>query len=117
AASMVLTMAPAAFAADAAEGEQESIDWGANNTYELGDDTTLRGVYTISGDTYTIDLDTHTLTVDTIQVKYDSGLTIKTSGSTGTRAVAALKDNITFQVGGKLTLGQNVTFNNPVYVI
>lgn len=119
AASMVLTMAPAAFAADAAEGELENITWGENNTYKLSADTTLKSVYTIDGDTdavYTIDLDTRTLTVDTIQVKYGSGLTIKSDAQTGDRAVAALKDDIKFEVGGKLTLGPNVTFKNPVSI-
>ena len=119
AASMVLTMAPAAFAADAAEGELENITWGKNNTYKLSADTTLKSVYTIDGDTdavYTIDLDTRTLTVDTIQVKYGSGLTIKSDAQTGDRAVAALKDDIKFEVGGKLTLGPNVTFKNPVSI-
>ncbi len=118
AASMVLTMAPAALAAEtAADTALENIDWGAKNTYMLDDDTTLKSVYTISGDTdaiYTIDLDTYTLTVDAIQVKYGSGLTIKSSALTGTRAVAAVEDAIRFEVDGKLTLGPNVTFTAPV---
>lgn len=119
AASMVLTMAPAAFAADAAEGELENITWGENNTYKLSADTTLKSVYTIDGDTdavYTIDLDTRTLTVDTIKVAPNNELAILSSKTGGTvKAVDAEKD-IKFQVGGKLTLGPKVTFENSVYV-
>lgn len=121
AASMVLTMAPAAFAADAAEGELENITWGENNTYELSADTTLKSVYTINGDTdavYTIDLDTHTLKVGTIEVAPNGNLAILSNTTetdkVGTVAAANEKDGIEFQVGGKLTLGPKVTFADPV---
>lgn len=122
AASMVLTMAPAAFAADAAEGELENITWGENNTYELSADTTLKSVYTINGDTdavYTIDLDTHTLTVDTIKVAPNNKLAILSSTTEANKVgtvAANEKDSIEFQVGGQLTLGPKVTFADPVSI-
>lgn len=119
AASMVLTMAPAAFAADAAEGELENITWGENNTYKLSADTTLKSVYTIDGDTdavYTIDLDTRTLTVDTIKVAPNNELDILSSTTGGTVKAVDAKKGIEFQVGGKLTLGPKVTFADPVSI-
>lgn len=119
AASMVLTMAPAAFAADAAEGELENITWGENNTYKLSAGTTLKSVYTIDGDTdavYTIDLDTRTLTVDTIKVAPNNELDILSSTTGGTVKAVDAKKGIEFQVGGKLTLGPKVTFADPVSI-
>lgn len=120
AASMVLTMAPAALAVDtAANTASENIDWGAKNTYMLDDDTTLKSVYTISGDTdaiYTIDLDTYTLTVDTIKVAPNNELDILSSTTGGTVKAVDAKKGIEFQVGGKLTLGPKVTFADPVSI-
>lgn len=117
AASMVLTMAPVAFAADANSDVTENIEW-TRNTYTLGSDTTLKNVYEINADTntvYTIDVDTHTLTVGTINVGKDSGLTLqgKEGGSVEASADA---EAITFKVDGQLTLGSDVAYNSPVQI-
>ena len=117
AASMVLTMAPVAFAADANSDVTENIEW-TRNTYTLGSDTTLKDVYEINADTntvYTIDVDTHMLTVGTINVGKDSGLTLqgKEGGSVEASADA---EAITFKVDGQLTLGSDVAYNSPVQI-
>lgn len=117
---MVLTMVPAAFAADTEPDVTEDIAWGTNNTYQLSEDTTLKSVYTIEADTntvYTIDVDTHTLKLDTIQVGSNSGLVINSSdaatgGSIETSNVTS--GRIIFELDGSLELGPNVTFNSPV---
>ena len=78
---MVLTMVPAAFAADS----DVSLDWtqtGADPafyTYKLSKDTTLKQVYTIAADTksvYVIDPDTYVLRADTIVVNKGSQLNV-----------------------------------------
>lgn len=118
AASMVLTMAPAAFAADV-----QDLKWDDSNAYKLTEDTTLgqNGAYTINADTntvYTIDVDTYTLSVDTVTVNANSGLVIKSEVKDGTGAVAATESNetgsIAFKVDGSLVLGPNVKFESPV---
>ncbi|HIX90156.1 MAG TPA: S-layer homology domain-containing protein [Candidatus Agathobaculum pullicola] len=115
AASMVLTMVPAAFAADTVN----DIQWSDEGVYKLSEDTTLRSVYTIDADTntvYTIDVDTYTLKVDTLKVGENSGLTINSSNTATGGAIEAsgTSGNITFEVDGSLELGPNVTFNSPI---
>ena len=116
AASMVLTMAPVAFAADANSDVTENIEW-TRNTYTLGSDTTLKDVYEINADTntvYTINVDTHTLTVGTINVGEKSGLALK--GTKGTVQASTEGKAITFNVGGQLTLDRGVTYNSPIQI-
>ncbi|MGO5029838.1 S-layer homology domain-containing protein [Candidatus Agathobaculum pullicola] len=115
AASMVLTMVPAAFAADTVN----DIPWSGEGVYKLSKDTTLRSVYTIDADTntvYTIDVDTYTLKVDTLKVGQNSGLTINSSNAATGGAIEAsgTSGKITFEVDGSLELGPNVTFNSPI---
>lgn len=119
---MVLTMVPAAFAADS----DVSLDWtqtGADPafyTYKLSKDTTLKQVYTIAADTksvYVIDPDTYVLRADTIVVNKGSQLNVSGSNAKGGVMRAATDGgNITFQVGGALGLGPYVTFESPVVI-
>lgn len=111
AASMVLTMAPVAFAADA-----QDVNWDSNDTWKLTEETDL-GTYSIAKDTntvYTIDVDTQTLKVDTINVGEDSGLALK--GTKGTVQASTEGKAITFNVGGQLTLDSGVTYNSPIQI-
>lgn len=119
---MVLTMVPAAFAADS----DVSLDWtqtGADPafyTYKLSKDTTLKQVYTIAADTksvYVIDPDTYVLRADTIVVNKGSQLNVSGSNAKGGVMRAATDGgNIIFQVGGALGLGPYVTFESPVVI-
>lgn len=119
---MVLTMVPAAFAADS----DVSLDWtqtGADPafyTYKLSKDTTLKQVYTIAADTksvYVIDPDTYVLRADTIVVNKGSQLNVSGSNAKGGVMRASTDGgNITFQVGGALGLGPYVTFESPVVI-
>lgn len=111
AASMVLTMAPVAFAADA-----QDVAWDDTNTWTLTDTADL-GTYSIAKDTntvYTIDVDTQTLKVDTIDVGEKSGLALK--GTKGTVQASTEGKAITFNVGGQLTLDSGVTYNSPIQI-
>ena len=119
---MVLTMVPAAFAADS----DVSLDWtqtGADPafyTYKLSKDTTLKQVYTIAANTksvYVIDPDTYVLRADTIVVNKGSQLNVSGSNAKGGVMRAATDGgNIIFQVGGALGLGPYVTFESPVVI-
>ncbi|WP_373164447.1 S-layer homology domain-containing protein [Agathobaculum sp. Marseille-P7918] len=117
AASMVLTMVPAAFAADTVE----DIPWSGEGTYKLSEEATLKSVYTIEADTntvYTIDVDTYTLKVDTLNVGQNSGLIINSSNADKGGSVQASNADgkITFHVDGSLELGPNVTFSSPIEI-
>lgn len=115
AASMVLTMAPAAFAA----GPQD-LQWDNNNACKLTEDTDLNTNYDVIKGTgvYTIDVDTYTLSVDTVTVNVDSGLVINSSNTeTGGVVKASQADgNVAFKVDGSLELGPNVKFESPVSI-